>query len=1170
MKSSIKEYRTDKNYFKNIQKKCLIDHKEYIKSYIHHQINRDILDNYDKGVERYGSLKQIMTDIMVQYPHLMSLMMGNNESFPKFKQLAKQISDKGQLGGNREQILKIIDKVKSMFSLISTIDISKTKAITEQLLAKLQLIEHKLEDLSKSDDTAVVDDNKLLNNLNTVVVTLENFDPVNPGSYKKLSTGYSLYPPLKKFKGIDETENISLKQLLAQLSQQYIDVLQISTVRKNILSAGLTEINLQNFKNKIESLQSSNIDNLDRQLINSIIETISKGNISYEELKKRFFTEIIKNIDILPDPNKVNTINTSAITASDKIQAKIDEIQQLNTKLNTATSNTRKFLFGEEINELEITKFSAIKSNMLPKIHDIMNLIICYYNDNAPASNTVDTLIANYKNIKINGINLHNDNLKTIIDEIFSILDDYKTTPNDQKIINFINKCNEHYINDFILLLNEKNNDRNILDFIAEFNKIMDSDNGKHIIDEINKYIATQYQTIIINININKRYTNNVKEIEIINRKLLIIKELNIKKIIEIKSLKESQKDFKSNEDLFKKLLVKLYPSDISVEQTEIGNTLAEESSLKNSITTEKEARLFIHQYNRAIYKKNGMILMSLGLATSIKLIPYVYFQKEYTERIYNSIFKNLDSQRTTKTSLLQSLIDESTDVTGSDIDFKTNAKLVYSPNFDLIKQKMSEQQGGKKYINQKGGNILDQISENIIRLGEIKIKFIDMINKYKAESDNYILIYNDVYSYTRYLILIATNQLFTENYVVYNYLNKGLVELYKRIVNNIIHDLESESNEPHIIYIRKYYNVIIKRLHNFLIKLSLFMTDSTDIIDIRNIDITLEEIRNDMILLNYFKPIIESYNEIFQNQITIYARLNDIVGEIDYSDKVFISDHEKYRIEGCGYKILSDKNSKTPKSDLCFPTKTSDINMGGDPMIMWVKKDSCDATKGSDSDEPIKFTEIFDTENFPENGDISTYMTLETQLAKKKGVCVLTYGYSGTGKTYTLFGSEHKTGILQSTLNNINGLYAVKFRLFEIYGRGLPYDFYWNNNESATKSRMNDIYHYIFHYRLQNNQNQLSVDRESDNDLVKILPKDFLKYIENDLGNRDNDYKIEDTYITIKGSDIKAVFNQFVQFTQIIDKYRKSNGEIESSNADISAIKRIRETPNNPESSRS
>ena len=60
------------------------------------------------------------------------------------------------------------------------------------------------------------------------------------------------------------------------------------------------------------------------------------------------------------------------------------------------------------------------------------------------------------------------------------------------------------------------------------------------------------------------------------------------------------------------------------------------------------------------------------------------------------------------------------------------------------------------------------------------------------------------------------------------------------------------------------------------------------------------------------------------------------------------------------------------------------------------------DGIKNVVLDETYKFTEVFDTVNFPENEDISKYMTLETQLSKKKSVCLLTYGYSGTGKTYT------------------------------------------------------------------------------------------------------------------------------------------------------------------------
>ena len=109
----------------------------------------------------------------------------------------------------------------------------------------------------------------------------------------------------------------------------------------------------------------------------------------------------------------------------------------------------------------------------------------------------------------------------------------------------------------------------------------------------------------------------------------------------------------------------------------------------------------------------------------------------------------------------------------------------------------------------------------------------------------------------------------------------------------------------------------------------------------------------------------------------------------------------------------------------------------------MWVVKEPC---KTYDTDyeyiapiSSIKFTEVFDSTQFPGNDDISKYMQIASRLKDGYGVCLITYGYSGTGKSYTLFGKQDKDGtvqgLLQSTLGKLDQLDKVYFRLFEIYG---------------------------------------------------------------------------------------------------------------------------------------
>ena len=99
--------------------------------------------------------------------------------------------------------------------------------------------------------------------------------------------------------------------------------------------------------------------------------------------------------------------------------------------------------------------------------------------------------------------------------------------------------------------------------------------------------------------------------------------------------------------------------------------------------------------------------------------------------------------------------------------------------------------------------------------------------------------------------------------------------------------------------------------------------------------------------------------------------------------------------------------------------------------------------------------------------------MCLNTSISSGNGVCLITYGYSGTGKSYTLFGAPGKSGLLQGTLGKLDGLEKVYFRTFEIYGKGLPFVDYWYENimdsttGKTTQKTKDTIYNYLYAYKL-------------------------------------------------------------------------------------------------------
>lgn len=1124
---------------RSIKNSCITDHINYINAYIKENQLNDVKD-YQRGVQRYNDVKKLMFDVTLHHPNLMAFLL-NPELGLCTDDICREITEsKVQIGGTKSDIgeisankvIQTIEHVKSMFESLKTTDLDLMKKTTDELVSKLRDVERRLSTIDKLNKPVSTD--KILNNMTVVIDSLDRFNP-SSSSYKKQGKTYDLYVPLKKFEGFDMNKVSTMSNIIGDIISSYLDLFDLkSESLKETIKIVFSSYNAKQLITDLKKLKSDKI----------VTDTLSKVDQemsidSFNSFKSSFVENTIKpmilNEKIEIDSKKIESINKNYTDALLTLSKQQDEVLNLTKQLLTTTSDTYNFLYGTEIDD-----FAVIRSYIIPKIHEIVEYIKLFI-ESKPNHDKIEKLksvVDKYESI--NPEKRLSDNLKVAVTSIISNLDEYNNSHSLKSILDFVEQCERFEINKKISVISEKILFVELAEFIEFYNSTL---NDTTLSVDLNIFVANVYHSVLIKklgieTKVNRTLQNtNLKfslEKELLNKNINVIKELNVKKVRDISA------DNFSGQAIFDELIKKNYSSNKNQSEsllTLLKSDVKLKSMLESEITTEKQAKLFIHTYNVSINKLTKQIDIDLyveGLPQSIKLIPKTYFLREYTERIYNSMFGNINDNKKQKLDVLSGLVDESITITSKDDVFE-KVSMIYKPDFDKIKKL-------------KGGD--KSVISNILNLSKARLDYVESIEKYQEASDRYVLAYNDVYSYTRYLILVATNQFFTENYVVYKYLNKGLVEFYKRVVASMIKDLDSGSRESHIVYVRKYYNVIVRKLHVFLKNLSYYLRDSTDLIDIKQIeainsDLSSTEIRNNLILLNYFKPVIESYNEIFQNQITMYSRINNIVGEIEYVSKVFVSDHEKFKNEGCGYHIINQ--SKNP---VCEPSKTADVDMGGDPTVMWIRNSACSENKSLDS--PLIFAEVFDSTNFPENNDISKYMTLETQLAKKKGVCLLTYGYSGTGKTYTLFGNKEKQGILQSTLVNISGLHKVKFRLFELYGLGLPYDFYWNSEKG---SRMNDIKHSIFHYNLETTGDSIQV-QNSNSDIVIIDPENFLKYME-------NTYLEKDSYISIK--NIKSVFNNFSTFTESIDKYRKGYG-----NSSVKNIQRIKETPNNPESSRS
>ena len=652
----------------------------------------------------------------------------------------------------------------------------------------------------------------------------------------------------------------------------------------------------------------------------------------------------------------------------------------------------------------------------------------------------------------------------------------------------------------------------------------------------------------------------------------------NIEGIVTYKTFESLREDFMNEQER----LIKLTEDK---KQIEIDKLV---ESINKSIDKIKESNNKIDEVNKELEKRLEEFRKTLEVGEIKKTDFEVISVKDDkyngrdTIRITNNIFSDITTQD--KLTMINNLLT----IRDSDVAVQLRSlDEMYSPNISV------------QPIAQSGGNLEDAIT----RFTNEIVKYKSVYNEYskKLNSYNISIVKNVLHSI--YLMTILQNKLFVTNYVIYKYIGRGTIRFYKRIIDRIYDEIQKGNmSNPIIIEMRKKYFVTIYVLRDFLDKLSKIL-NSDDRIDINQTK--NEDYRQYFLLLNHFKDILDKYNLRFQNKITIYGRINDRYNDRykdrqtnnDFIDKkkIFISDIERKQIyeqeqiideeiefikeinkrknddlEEKKKEITESKMSLDKKKELQEGlvkkekniNKYTDIDISRlknkdiDERLLWVRsKNSCNSIKYPTLTS-YKFTEVFDSTEFTNNADISKYMALETRLGTGNSTCVITYGYSGTGKSYTLFGrnkaNEPKiAGLLQSTLDNLNGLSELYFRIFEIYGRGTTYTDYWRNE--------NNIDNYLYAYRLKTEEQKFVIDNVQE--FKGQTMNDYIKYVDE---SDDNKVKLG-YYINVKGSDkISSLFLNFSDFVDDID-IKRVNGEGSTNNQP-----RIRETPNNPQSSRS
>ena len=411
---------------------------------------------------------------------------------------------------------------------------------------------------------------------------------------------------------------------------------------------------------------------------------------------------------------------------------------------------------------------------------------------------------------------------------------------------------------------------------------------------------------------------------------------------------------------------------------------------------------------------------------------------------------------------------------------------------------------GDPQHVIARYGKLINTVHEQISIIEEFKINLLQIVNKYNYEC--FKMMYHNMF------MIGVFNEIYTKNnYMVYTHLDAGLVNFYVNMVKGILEKIKKGNLSTELLYFKKYHLLNLKILKKVLTQMEILFANPINLNKLVNITMSAPKIRYGCLILNFLKEQIINYYQKAESNITIYARINDW------------GDTRK--------KLFTKEGSNT----LVLRPAACVLEIGVPNIDRFVQE------KGDEI--KYKFNAVYDEHQT--NETLSTFMGLKLNVSNCINTGLITYGYSGTGKTYTLFGSTpNKTqGLLQDAIK-VGGVECIYFRIYELYGMGFQYPFYWED--------VNKIYNNIYHYDISLSGTELNI-----NDVFIIPPTDFENYTK--VGY--NEEK------TVSGKSIKFVKIDLENIKETMDKFESLITKID----DIrKRYKRIRETPNNPESSRS
>ncbi len=417
-------------------------------------------------------------------------------------------------------------------------------------------------------------------------------------------------------------------------------------------------------------------------------------------------------------------------------------------------------------------------------------------------------------------------------------------------------------------------------------------------------------------------------------------------------------------------------------------------------------------------------------------------------------------------------------------------------------------------------------------KVGEYKSIYNELVNV----ANEFNLAYLQFFYHKLFIVNYVKLTLTKPAYRVYSNISRGSVSYYLSIVSDIL----TKFSNPEIVKSNSTYNYfytyhllnlqILNEFLSWLHKNWKAAPEDEQIESNKNVSrlyvlnsriVHTPEITKGFFLFNLFKDILDDFKLTQSSPVSVFLRIND---------------RPELPVIAIGKKEVNFRKSTREQLEIA-PLDTCLTRMGQ-------TENKEQILSKFDTRGGIKFNEIFDPEGFKNNDTLALYMGIPNYLSKSQSIMMITYGYSGVGKTFTLFGNKGpQTGVLQKALTSIQDMKAIYTRSYEIYGLALPYKSYWAGRDPSQYA------HKIYTYRIKKLEGGLVGVEHTPSDIKSGSGiKTYLDDVKSDI-----DDSKQGTYTKIDTVEI----TNFSDFVDKIDEIRIAEG-------------RIKKTVNNPVSSRS